>query len=69
MKSDDKVDGGLRTPSDRMPENASGGRVPPLDDAVTGLPGLRTWPAVYVFVLGVFVLWVGLLTVLTEMYS
>ncbi|MDB6166528.1 MAG: hypothetical protein JWQ83_1668 [Lacunisphaera sp.] len=42
---------------------------PPIDDAATGLPGLRTWPAVYVFVLGVFVLWVGLLTVLTEMYS
>ncbi|MDB6113690.1 MAG: hypothetical protein JWQ62_635 [Lacunisphaera sp.] len=41
----------------------------PIDDQVTGLPGLRTWPAVYVFVLGVFVLWVGLLTVLTEMYS
>ena len=68
MKSDDKVDGGLRTPSDRIPENASGGRVPPIDTA-TGLPGLRSWPAVYVFVLGVFVVWVGLLTVLTTMYS
>jgi hypothetical protein len=40
-----------------------------VDDAATGLPALRTWPAVYVFVLGVFVAWVALLTVLTEAYS
>jgi hypothetical protein len=38
-------------------------------DETTGLPGLRSWRAVYVFVLGVFVLWIALLTVLTEMYS
>jgi hypothetical protein len=49
-------------------ENAPGGRVPP-SDLETGLPGLRTWRAVYVCVLVVFVVWVGLLTVLTEMYS
>jgi hypothetical protein len=42
---------------------------PPIDDAATGLPGLRTWRAVYVFVSCVFVVWVGLLTVLTAMYS
>ena len=40
----------------------------PIDDNATGLPGLRTWPAVYICVLGIFVVWVGLLTVLTEMY-
>ena len=39
------------------------------NDESTGLPGLRSWRAVYLFVLGVFVLWIGLLTVLTEMYS
>jgi hypothetical protein len=42
---------------------------PEPNDETTGLPGLRTWRAVYLVVLGVFVLWVGLLTVLTEMYS
>lgn len=35
----------------------------------TGLPWPRTWRAVYVVVFGVFVLWVGLLTWLTEYYS
>ncbi|HEX3716624.1 MAG TPA: hypothetical protein VH595_01540 [Verrucomicrobiae bacterium] len=33
------------------------------------LPWLRTWKAVYLFVLGSFVLWVALLIVLTVMYS
>jgi hypothetical protein len=42
---------------------------PDPDDATTGLPGFRSWRAVYLFVLGVFVLWVGLLTVLTRLYS
>ena len=39
------------------------------DDADTGLPGFRTWRAVYAFVLGVFVLWVALLAWLTESFS
>ena len=34
-----------------------------------GLPGLRTWKGVYLFVLGSFVLWVALLIVLTEVFS
>jgi hypothetical protein len=38
-------------------------------DETTGLPGFRSWRSVYLLVLGVFVLWVGLLTVLTELYS
>ena len=38
-------------------------------DESTGLPGLRRWRTVYWVVLGIFALWVGLLTVLTEMYS
>jgi hypothetical protein len=39
------------------------------DDSGTGLPGLRSWPAVYLFVLGVFVLWIVALTVLTRSLS
>jgi hypothetical protein len=35
----------------------------------TGLPGLRTWPALYVFVVLVFVFWVALLCALTWMFS
>jgi hypothetical protein len=42
---------------------------PPPDDERTGLPGLRTWCGVYWCVLGVFAAWVGLLTVLTRVFS
>ena len=42
---------------------------PPVDDDATGLPGLRSWRAVYVVVAGIFVGWVVLLTVLTKLYS
>jgi hypothetical protein len=35
----------------------------------TGLPLLRSWPAVYGLVLGSFALWVGLLVLLTWMFS
>ncbi|MGD0744833.1 MAG: hypothetical protein ABSA45_06730 [Verrucomicrobiota bacterium] len=35
----------------------------------TGLPFLRTWRAVYAFVLAVFALWVGLLIALSRMFS
>jgi hypothetical protein len=41
----------------------------PEDDEMTGLPGLRTWRGVYVFVIGVFALWIGLLTALTLLFS
>ena len=41
---------------------------PPVDDEVTGLPGLRSWRTVYVVVLGVFALWVALLSWLTAHY-
>ena len=34
---------------------------PASDDEATGLPGVRTWRAVYAVVLGVFVVWLGLL--------
>jgi hypothetical protein len=38
-------------------------------DADTGLPGLRTWPRVYLLVVGIFLLWLALLTTLTVMFS
>jgi hypothetical protein len=41
---------------------------PPVDDEATGLPGLRSWRQVYLFVFVVFAAWVGLLTVLTRMF-
>ncbi len=46
------------------PESPSGGR-----DETTGLPGLRTWRDVYLFVFACFVLSVLLLLVLTMSYS
>ena len=44
---------------------------PPADcrNEITGLPGLRTWRHVYLFVFGCFVLWVLLLLALTAFYS
>jgi hypothetical protein len=38
------------------------------ESETTGLPGLRSWRGVYLLVLGVLVLWIGLLTALTRMY-
>ena len=38
-------------------------------DEITGLPGLRTWRGVYVFVFGCFILWVVLLLALTVSFS
>lgn len=42
---------------------------PAVDDATTGVPGLRTWRAVYVVVATIFVVWIVLLTILTESFS
>jgi hypothetical protein len=39
------------------------------DEAATGLPLLRTWPAVYLFVLAVFVLWVALMATFSRMFA
>ena len=41
---------------------------PPPDDSATGLPFLRTWSAVYAFVLAIFAVTLGLLTALTLAY-
>ena len=42
-------------------------RVP--EEERTGLPLLRTWRGVYLFVFGTFILWVVLLNLLTRMFS
>lgn len=39
------------------------------DDEAPGLPRLRTWRGVYLFVLGCFVLYVALLTLLARAFS
>ncbi len=39
------------------------------ESETTGLPGLRTWRAVYWLVAGVFAAVVGLLTMLSRMFS
>ena len=51
-------------------EDASAGIPPaPVDDRATGLPLLRTWRSVYVFVVVAFVTWVVLLTALERVFS
>ena len=47
---------------------AAQGRVP-VSDHETSLPGLRSWRGVYIFVFSIFLLWLGLLTWLTEYYT
>lgn len=39
------------------------------DDDATGFPGLRTWRAVYVFVLTLFAVYILLLIALERMFS
>ena len=38
-------------------------------DHATGLPGMRSWRAVYLVVFGTFLLWIVLLTLLTRFFS
>ena len=67
----------MKSPEDKAPIDPSGrGRLVPAAelpadhrDEITSLPGLRTWPHVYLFVVSCFVLWVLLLLALTEFYS
>ena len=40
-----------------------------VDSQDTGLPGLRSWTAVYAFVLASFALWLVLLIALTKVFS
>jgi hypothetical protein len=51
-----------------MKRSADVKSVAPEDDD-TGLPWLPTWNRVYLFVIINFVLWVGLLIVLTDFFS
>jgi hypothetical protein len=41
----------------------------PVDEASPGLPWLRSWPAVYLFVLGCFAAWVALLVVFGRLFA
>jgi hypothetical protein len=41
----------------------------PASDDETGVPGLRTWPRVYAFAAGAFVLWLALLTTLMLVFG
>ncbi len=58
-------------PSEEKTPGASGLTPGPadLEDRATGLPFLRSWRAVYAFVLAVFVLWIVLLTLLSGIFS
>lgn len=40
-----------------------------LPDEATGVPYLRSWRGIYFVVFGSFLLWVGLLALLTRMFS
>jgi hypothetical protein len=40
----------------------------PPDDERTGLPGLRSWRRVYLWVLVVLVVWIGLLSALSRLF-
>jgi hypothetical protein len=60
-----------------LPEHETVSEVPPgrrdlpavKDESTTGLPVLGTWPAVYLCVLVVFVLWVVLLATFTRIFA
>jgi hypothetical protein len=60
--------GGVPPPRNSNPAD-EGARASLAVDESTGLPGLRSWRAVYTVVIGLFVVWVGLLTWLTAYYS
>ena len=61
---------GRENRSEENPLPPHGQDLPPAAlDELTGLPGLRAWRHVYLFVFGCFVLWVLLLLGLTVFYS
>jgi hypothetical protein len=50
--------------ADRIPESLDS-----LENESTRLPVLRTWRAIYAFVVATFVLWVTLLAILARTFS
>jgi hypothetical protein len=54
------------TPAERPPQ-PSPDAAPP--DTATGLPRIGSWRTVYAIVLGIFLVWVALLTWLTQSYQ
>jgi hypothetical protein len=54
----------MKPPGDQTTEAAGS-----TESETTGLPGFRNWRGVYLSVLGVLVVWIGLLAALTRMYS
>ena len=69
MKPPPDDGGGAPSPRDANESADEANRPATAVDESTGLPGFRSWRAVYTVVLGLFVLWVGLLTWLTVAYS
>ncbi|HYO08571.1 MAG TPA: hypothetical protein VER17_06325 [Tepidisphaeraceae bacterium] len=56
-------------PQSQSQSQSTSPQVEMIDDQVTGLPGLRTWGAVYLFVVAVFVLYVVLLAALSRAFA
>ena len=64
--------GGSRVGAHGLQDDGGGSRVGARglqEDGQTGLPGLRSWRAVYAVVLISFALWVGLLIALSRAFS
>ena len=53
---------------DPQPQETDDSPSRPGDDT-TGLPGLQTWRGVYLFVFGMFVVYVVLLTILSRVFA
>jgi len=51
------------------PPSASADAPDSPDERSTGLPLFRTWPAVYLFVVGCFALWVAILALLPRIFA
>jgi hypothetical protein len=51
------------------PDSRPSHQLPGPDDAETGLPGFRSWRAVYFLVLGSFALWVVFLVGLERLFA
>jgi hypothetical protein len=56
-------------PSNDVPANRDGPDAAPAAGGSPGLPWLRTWRAVYLAVLGSFVLWVVLLAAFARLFA